>query len=175
MPRGDNYEAKRAEARMEKLKAVTEEAATLHSYGWVDKEKGVARIPIERAMELSVTELAQKKPMPAGPIATPPPAPAEPAAVVPTAPAAATPTPASSPAHATTHSGPGSVIGTQPAAAANPQDAPPGTQPGPNATPGRFTARARRPGSGSADRTTPPRQRHRNSRASSRPPPSATP
>jgi len=35
------------------------------------KNKGVARIPIDRAMELTVAELAQKKPAPAGPIATP--------------------------------------------------------------------------------------------------------
>ena len=29
------------------------EEKTLHSYGWVDKQKGVVRIPIERAMELT--------------------------------------------------------------------------------------------------------------------------
>ena len=29
----------------------TQENAVLHSYGWVDKEKGVARIPIDRAMD----------------------------------------------------------------------------------------------------------------------------
>src|ERR1700752_2511147 len=29
------------------------EQNTLHSYGWVDKQKGVVRIPIERAMELT--------------------------------------------------------------------------------------------------------------------------
>lgn len=28
----------------------------LSSYGWVDKEKGVVRIPIERAMELLIAE-----------------------------------------------------------------------------------------------------------------------
>lgn len=73
MPRGDKYEEKRAAARVEKLKTASEEAtASLHSYAWVEKEKGVARIPIERAMELTMTELAQKKPAPAGPIATPP-------------------------------------------------------------------------------------------------------
>ena len=59
---------------MKKLKTASDEASTaLHRYGWVDKEKGVARIPIERAMEMSIKELAQKKPAPAGPIATPPP------------------------------------------------------------------------------------------------------
>ena len=29
------------------------EEKILHSYGWVDKQKGVVRIPIERAMELT--------------------------------------------------------------------------------------------------------------------------
>ena len=29
-----------------------DEAKKLHSYGWVDKEGGVARIPVDRAMEL---------------------------------------------------------------------------------------------------------------------------
>ena len=130
MPRGDKYEEKRAAARIEKLKSVTDEAATLHTYGWVDKTKGVARIPIERAMELSVAELAQKKPAPAGPIATPAPAPASPAAAP-----AVTPQPASASSPATSHAGPGSAIGAQPAAAANPRNAAPATQPGSNATP----------------------------------------
>ncbi len=143
MPRGDDYEAKRAKARMEKLKTATEEAqTTLHSYGWVEKDKGVAHIPIDRAMELTMADLAQKKPAPAGPIATPPPAAAPPAAAaspgaggpaVPSPAPAASATPSASPQ--TSHSGPGSVMGNQPAAAANPENAPPGTQPGPAATP----------------------------------------
>src|SRR5882762_4500915 len=71
-PRGDDYEQKRAKAREEKLKTARgEDAKALTSYGWIDKNKGVARIPISRAMELTVAELAQKKPAPAGPIATP--------------------------------------------------------------------------------------------------------
>src|SRR6266571_5792443 len=71
-PRGDTYEQKRAKAREEKLKVAREEdAKALGSYAWIDKNKGVARIPIERAMELTVADLAQKKPAPAGPIATP--------------------------------------------------------------------------------------------------------
>ena len=71
-PRGDTYEQKRAKAREEKLKAAREEdTKALTTYAWIDKSKGTARIPIERAMELAVTELAQKKPAAAGPIATP--------------------------------------------------------------------------------------------------------
>src|SRR5437660_6664344 len=89
-PRGSNYEQMRAQKRMERLKTLREETLKdLTTYAWVDKNKGVARIPIDRAMELTVAELAQKKPAPAGPIVTPaaqtpptaaPPAPPSPAA-----------------------------------------------------------------------------------------------
>src|SRR6266571_6149994 len=80
-PRGAAYEQKRAKAREEKLKVAREEdAKALGSYGWIDKNKGVARIPIARAMELTVADLAEKKPAPAGPIATP----AAPASAAPT-------------------------------------------------------------------------------------------
>jgi hypothetical protein len=60
-----NYEEERAKARAEKLKTAEEEwNKTSSSYGWVDKEKGVARIPIERAMELELADLQAKKPRP---------------------------------------------------------------------------------------------------------------
>src|SRR6266487_4694687 len=75
-PRGSNYEETRAKKRMENLKTIRDEAAkALTTYGWIDKNKGVARVPIQRAMELTIVELAQKKPAPAGPIATPEPQP----------------------------------------------------------------------------------------------------
>jgi hypothetical protein len=87
-PRGSDYEQTRTQKRMERLKALREEnQKDLTTYAWVDKNKGVARIPIDRAMELTVAELAQKKPAPAGPIATPA---AQPA------PAGASPAPAAS-------------------------------------------------------------------------------
>jgi hypothetical protein len=71
-PRGSDYEETRAKKRMENLKTLREEAdKALATYGWLDKNKGVARIPIERAMELTVADLAKQKPAPAGPIATP--------------------------------------------------------------------------------------------------------
>jgi hypothetical protein len=71
-PRGSDYEETRAKKRMEKLKTLRDETEKdLTTYAWIDKNKGVARIPISRAMELTVAELAQKKPAPAGPIATP--------------------------------------------------------------------------------------------------------
>src|SRR5436189_3770124 len=67
-PRRSDYEETRAKKRMENLKTVREDAEkTLTAYAWVDKNKGVVRIPISRAMELTTSELAQQKPTPAGP------------------------------------------------------------------------------------------------------------
>src|SRR5437763_11348091 len=135
-PHGNTYEAKRAEAREKKLND-TRNAATgeLNSYSWVDKGKGIARIPIDRAIELTLRDLASKKPAPANPIEAPAPTPAP----------AASPAPAVSPAPALPGASgtpkPTSVQGInsenrgQPAAASNPPGAIPGTQPGPGATP----------------------------------------
>ena len=70
--RSSDYEEARAKKRVENLKTLREETdKALTTYGWIDKTKGLARIPIERAMELTVAELAKQKPAPAGPIATP--------------------------------------------------------------------------------------------------------
>src|SRR5437867_7557318 len=99
MPRGSDYEETRAKKRMENLKTAQGDAEkALNTYAWVDKNKGVVRIPISRAMELTVADLAQQKPPPAGPIATPGPeapagAPASPAPAGPpgSAPPAASP------------------------------------------------------------------------------------
>jgi hypothetical protein len=88
-PRTSDYEETRARKRMENLKKLHEETQKeLTTYAWVDKNKGVARIPIDRAMELTVADLAQKKPAPAGPIATP---------AAQKAPAGTSPAPAASP------------------------------------------------------------------------------
>ncbi|HEX4667078.1 MAG TPA: hypothetical protein VH207_10790 [Chthoniobacterales bacterium] len=139
MPRGSSYEEDRARARAEKLKTAEEEwGKTMSSYGWVDKAKGVAHIPIDRAMQLELADLQAKKPAPAGPIATPPPAevpvtatgapqPSNPPVAVPPG-TSPTPPPIS-------QEGPNSEIRGQPAAAANPPNALPGTQPGASATP----------------------------------------
>ena len=128
-PRTSDYEEARAKKRMEKLKALREETQKdLTTYAWVDKNKGVVRIPIDRAMELTVADLAQKKPAPAGPIATP---------AAQTAPAGAATAPAASPQGAAVSSPPssgaaqraqpsapaGSPGGASPAAPAAPQGA----------------------------------------------------
>jgi hypothetical protein len=93
-PRGSTYEETRAKKRMENLKTVRDEAAkALATYGWIDKNKGIAHIPIDRAMELTVADLAQQKPAPAGSIATPEPQ----AAAAPASPAPGSPSPGASP------------------------------------------------------------------------------
>jgi len=126
-PRTSDYEEARAKKRMEKLKALREETQKdLTTYAWVDKNKGAARIPIDRAMEVTVADLAQKKPAPAGPIATP---------AAQTAPAAASPAPAapqgaavsSSLTEAAAKAGPPSSGAAQPAQPSSPSG-PPATQ-----------------------------------------------
>jgi hypothetical protein len=133
-PRTSDYEETRAKKRMEKLKALHEETQKdLTTYAWVDKNKGVARIPIDRAMELTVADLAQKKPAPAGPIATPP---------AQTAPAGASPAPAapqgaavsSPPAEAPAKAGPPSAIAASPPPASQ-QSPPAPASPAPATTP----------------------------------------
>ncbi len=117
--RTDQYEQTRAKKRADILKGLREEdAKTLTSYSWVDKAKGSAHIPIERAMRLTMAELAQKKPAAAYPIATPPPAPAAPAA-------AATNPPGAKPAT------PPVAASTPPAAPAPPSAKPAASPPGP--------------------------------------------
>ena len=136
-PRGNNYEENRAKVRIEKLLAANEgEMKALTTYAWVDKNKGVVRIPISEAMHLTVVELAQKAPAPANPIAMPeasPPAPTTGPTTASPAPSPST-TPSGSP-KPTSISGPNSENRSQPAAANNPPPAPPGTQPGPSTTP----------------------------------------
>jgi len=121
-PRSSDYEETRAKKRVENLKTLREEAdKALTTYAWVDKNKGVARIPIERAMELTVADLAKQKPAPAGPIATPE------AQATASAPASATsPAPATSPKPSGAQGSPQAVAPAAPqgAAASSPQPSP---------------------------------------------------
>jgi hypothetical protein len=124
-PRTSDYEETRAKKRMEKLKALHEESQKeLTTYAWVDKNKGVARIPIDRAMEVTVADLAQKKPAPAGPIATPP---------AQTAPAGASPAAPAVPQGAAVSSPPSS--GAAPPSPATRQSPPATASPAPATTP----------------------------------------
>ena len=122
-PRTSDYEETRAKKRMEKLKTLHEESQKeLTTYAWVDKNKGVARIPIDRAMEVTVADLAQKKPAPAGPIATPAPAAPQGAAV------------SSPPAEAPAKAGPPSSGAASPSPATQ-QSPPAPASPAPATTP----------------------------------------
>ena len=120
-PRRSDYEETRAKKRVENLKTLREEAdKALTTYGWIDKTKGLARIPIERAMELTVADLAKQKPAPAGPIATPE------AQATASAPASASPAPAASPKPSGAQGSPQAVAPAAPqgAAASSPQPSP---------------------------------------------------
>ena len=134
-PRGDTYEKMRAETRVKKLKdARDEEAKALTGYTWVDKNKGTVRLPIDRAMELTVADLANKKPAPAYAITAPE------ASAAPGGATAASPAPSASPQPSgtpkpTSVAGPNSEARGQPAAAVNPPSVQPSTQPGASATP----------------------------------------
>ncbi|HET9418763.1 MAG TPA: hypothetical protein VFO30_05430 [Chthoniobacterales bacterium] len=154
-PRGDTYEEMRARKRIDNLKAAREaDAKELGTYGWIDKNKGTVRVPIDRAMQLAVAELAKQKPAPAYAIAPPAPqasqAPA--GAATPAAPALPTPQPSATPKPISV-AGPESENRAQPAAAANPPGAQPGTQPGASASP------AASPASSTAQPAVPPSPR----------------
>src|SRR5438105_1461700 len=135
VPRGDSYEQMRADARAKKLKdARDEESKALTAYAWIDKNKGTVRLPIDRAMELTVADLANKKPAPAYAIAVPE------SSAAPGGAAVASPAPPASPQSSGTPK-PTSVAGQnseahgQPAAGVNPPAVQPSTQPGASASP----------------------------------------
>jgi hypothetical protein len=101
-----------AQTREERMKNLAQLDAdnqkTLTSYHWVDKSKGIVGIPINRAMELVLKDLAANHPHAAGPVSTPAanptpvasPAPAaanQPATPAPSASATPAPSPESSP------------------------------------------------------------------------------
>ena len=55
-----------AKVRIEKLKKAQEEQQKLvTTFGWIEKDKGVAHIPIEKAMQLTVATLRLDTPHPA--------------------------------------------------------------------------------------------------------------
>jgi hypothetical protein len=101
-PRPDE-EAERAALRTKNLEDLQKaNEAKLNHYSWVDKAKGVVRIPISRAMELVIPVLSQNHPHPAysvnataGAAATPAPSAPQPSASpAPSAAATAQPSPA---------------------------------------------------------------------------------
>ena len=128
MPRGSDYEEKRAKKRMEQLKTVREDVEkALNTYAWIDKNKGVVQIPISRAMELTVASLAKQKPAPAGPIATP-------QAQSPASATSAAPVASPKPGAAQTAASPPAQAPSSPSPAAQPAASTPAS-PGPTTTP----------------------------------------
>ena len=66
-----------AQVRLKNLADLNaENQKVLNEYRWVDKNKGVVGIPINRAMDLIVAQLQTIKPHPSGPINPPAPSPA---------------------------------------------------------------------------------------------------
>ena len=66
----------RSELRLKNLSDLnTENQKTLTSYRWIDKSKGIVGIPIDRAMQLEIPDLAANHPHAAGPITLPAPSP----------------------------------------------------------------------------------------------------
>jgi hypothetical protein len=157
--RKGHYAESHAQKRLDNLKTLHEaDAKALSGYAWVDKAKGTVHIPIERAMQLTLAELSQKKPSAAYPIATVTPAPA----AQPTATPSAAPKNASSPAPtpAVPPSSPPNVsAGTQPGANSAVQASPaaPGGKPAvsPTATPNQKASGTPVPPAGQTPTPTP--------------------
>ncbi len=63
--------------REERLKVYAElqaeNAQKLGTYAWIDRDKGLVQIPIDRAIALTIPELNAHPPAPAGPIVPPSP------------------------------------------------------------------------------------------------------
>ena len=69
------YDTVRKEQRLKNLADLnSDNQKIMTQYHWVDKAKGVVGIPIDRAMDLVLTELQSIRPHAAGPIINPSPA-----------------------------------------------------------------------------------------------------
>ena len=70
-------EEEQREKRIKNLAELNaENQKVLTQYHWVDKNKGVVGVPIDRAMQIVLSDLQANQPHPAGPINLPAPAPA---------------------------------------------------------------------------------------------------
>lgn len=56
----DNREA-RGKVRKEERKKIQQTEAAANSYGWANEAKGIIRVPIERGVELILSEYSNKK------------------------------------------------------------------------------------------------------------------
>ena len=63
------FEMKRQEERLTKLRThEAKDKELLETYGWVNESEGIARLPIERAMGLTLVDLEKKEVKSAGPV-----------------------------------------------------------------------------------------------------------
>jgi hypothetical protein len=138
--RKNDYEEDRALVRAETLKATREEvAARASTYAWADKEKGYVQVPLDRAMEIVLPELVEKKPRPSGIKIPPPPAPAAEAPADAASDAEVAPSPAAEPAASPATSGTNETV--ERSTTVRPSEIPseeaplPGSTPAPAASP----------------------------------------
>ena len=115
------YDEERRQLRLKNLADLSaENDKILNQYHWVDRQKGIVGIPIERAKQLIVAELEANKPHPAGPINPPVAAPNANGSPAPAANPSASPSPAAGLPPAT----PAPGAAAPPARFANPQSVP---------------------------------------------------
>ena len=151
------FDEERRELRLKNLTDLNaDNEKALNHYRWIDRQKGVVGIPIDRAKALIIADLEHNQPHPAGPINPPAQAPAPAAAPAPAgngnanpaasgspAPApAANPAASPSPAAGVPPAAPAPGPGAPPAPIANPQSAP---APAPASTPAPSPAPASTP------------------------------
>lgn len=71
------FDEERRQTRLKNLADLyADNDKVLNHYHWIDRQKGIVGIPIERAKQLIIADLEANKPHPAGPINPPAPAPA---------------------------------------------------------------------------------------------------
>jgi hypothetical protein len=64
-PAGETYDEKRVANRVKNLSELSlAESQKLKNYAWVDKDKGLVRIPLERAMILALADLQARQVQP---------------------------------------------------------------------------------------------------------------
>ena len=135
------FDEERRQTRLKNLADLyADNDKVLSHYHWIDRQKGIVGIPIERAKQLIIADLEANKPHPAGLINPPVPAPAAPNnSPAPTANPSASPSPASGVPPANPAPGaaapPAPIVNPQsvPAPPLNP--APPASNVSPAATP----------------------------------------
>jgi hypothetical protein len=128
------FDEERRQTRLKNLADLyADNDKVLNHYHWIDRQKGIVGIPIERAKQVIIADLEANRPHPAGLINPPVPAPEANNSPAPTANPSASPSPASGVPPAS----PAPGAAASPAPIVNPQSvpAPPASNVSPAATP----------------------------------------